>query len=427
MIVSTLTGGGEPAPADAEHDMARQQRDRVVILGGGFAGLACARALPARDFAVVLVDRRDRFEFLPNIHELVSGVKTPASLQLALKPLLRRQGHRFRRGTVLSIDRDARRVLLEGGGSVVYDRLVLAIGGVDATYGVTGVARHALPFKSIAQCARIGAALRALASRTGIGRVVIVGGGLEGVEALGEILRRYRDSGMQVTLLEARERLLPEAPAVLDAQLRTLCAGLPVEFRCKAAVRRINARSVTLRDGERLPSDLTIWTGGPAPPPLLANSGLSDGGWAPVDACLRSTVDPAIHIAGDAAAPPEPLPRQAYHGLDMGRCVAQNLQRERRGRTPGPFRPAPKPMLVSFGDLSCFLVAGDCVLAGPALGAGKEAIYEWVMTQLDQQALPLRALRGAVRGRLAARELLWPVLASPARWRGQSRVQWLAP
>ncbi|HSJ98735.1 MAG TPA: NAD(P)-binding protein [Myxococcota bacterium] len=89
----------------------RSAAPRILVLGGGFAGLAAALALaPAR--RVTLIDRRPHFEFLPNIHELVSGVKTPALLRLPLRAILARRGHRFLRGEIRRIDLAARRVVL---------------------------------------------------------------------------------------------------------------------------------------------------------------------------------------------------------------------------------------------------------------------------------------------------------------------------
>jgi NADH dehydrogenase len=211
---------------------------------------------------------------------------------------------------------------------------------VDATRGVPGVVEHAFPFKSVEQCDRIGKRLTRLAARRKPARVVIVGGGLEGIEALGEILRRHRGSGLHVTLVEARERLLPEAPATLDAHVRELCAPYEVDFQMDAPVRSIEPEAVVLEAGRSLPSDLTIWTGGPAPPALLAECGLAPrGAWAPVDLTLQSKGHPEIFVTGDAADPPTPLSKQGYHALDMGVCAARNAGRLLAGRALTPFRP----------------------------------------------------------------------------------------
>ncbi len=320
--------------------MSSAARPRVLILGGGFAGLTCAQMLTADRYAVTLVDRRGYFEFLPGIHELISGVKTPESLRLPLAAAMQRAGHSFLRETVTAIDPTARKARTRRRRTLTYDALVVAVGGVDTTHGVSGVTEHAMPFKSVEQCSRIGKRLARLAARRKPGNLVIVGGGLEGIEALGEVLRRFRDGTLRITLLEARTRLLPGTPAVLGTYLRRLCRRHAVEVRLKSPVRRINAKSVTLRDKTNLPSDLTIWTGGPAPSPLLNESGLAPpGDWAPVDECLQVSTHPEIYIAGDAAALPTPASKQAYHALDMGACVARNIERSLAGRAAGPFPP----------------------------------------------------------------------------------------
>lgn len=167
-----------------------KSRPRVVILGGGFAGVSCARALSSRSLEVTLVDRNVSFEFLPNIHELISGVKTPESLRLSLPKILRAAGHQFLCADVKAVDTIAKQLELHDGPPLQYDWLVLATGGVDATFGVQGVVEHAYAFKSVAQCTRIGERLAELARRETPAEVVVVGGGLEGVEALGRFFER---------------------------------------------------------------------------------------------------------------------------------------------------------------------------------------------------------------------------------------------
>ncbi len=403
------------------------ERKRVLILGGGFAGLAAALELSPDRHEVTLIDRSRWFEFLPNIHELLSGVKTSELLRVPLDRNIRRAGHRFVRDTVTSIDPVERAVVTQRRSAVGYDALIVALGGVDATRGVPGVVEHAFPFKSVEQCDRIGKRLNRLAARRKPARVVIVGGGLEGVEALGEILRRHRGSGLHVTLVEARERLLPEAPAALDSHVRELCAPYEVDFRLDAAVRSIEPQAVVLAAGRSLPSDLTIWTGGPAPPALLAESGLAPrGAWAPVDVTLQSKGHPEIFVTGDAADLPTPLSKQGYHALDMGACAARNAERLLADRPLTPFRPSAKPTLISFGDLSCFLLVGKRALAGPSLGAAKEAVFELVMAQLDAQPWWRRLPRAAQRADRAARTLLWPTVSSLEALRRQARISILS-
>lgn len=400
---------------------------RILILGGGFAGLAAANQLSADRHHVTLVDRNRWFEFLPNIHELLSGVKTPELLRLPLDDNLRSAGHTFIRDTVTAIDPAARSVTLRSRKALHYDALIVTLGGVDASRGVPGVFESALPFKSVEQCERIGKRLARLAARRKPARVVVVGGGLEGVEALGEILRRHRDSSLEVTLVEARKRLVPEAPAAVGNHVRKLSAPHGVAFEMGSPVSRIEPDAVVLEGGRTLPSALTIWTGGPSPPALLAQCGLAPAGeWAPVKATLQSREHPEVFIAGDAAALPRRLPKQGYHALDMGQCAARNAEQLLAGKALANFQPSGKPTLISFGDLSCFLVSGKSVLAGSSLGAAKEAVFELLMTQLDAKPVAQRLPGAAQRAEQAARALLWPTVSSFEALCRQARVSVLA-
>jgi len=102
-----------------------------------------------------------------------------------------------------------------------------------------------------------------------------------------------------------------------------------------------------------------------------------------VAATLRSRRYRNVFVIGDAAAFPTRIPKQASHALEMGECAAENVQRAAAGRALRPFRPSRTPLLVAFGDLDTFLVAGRSVVANPALAAGKEAVYQLTMTQID--------------------------------------------
>jgi NADH dehydrogenase len=363
----------------------RALRPRIAIVGANFAGLSAAQHLRP-DHAVTVIDQSPWFEWLPNVHELLSGVKQPADLRLPRARLVARAGHRFVRATVAAIDARAGRLVTVSGRHIDFDACVVAIGGVSETYGIKGADRHAMPFKSVANCAAIGRKLATLARRPGRCSVVIVGGGLEGIEALGEILRRYRRrEGLGITVIEAGRRLLPGSPPALDAAVRAHCSGHDVRFVTRTPVSAVTPKHVQLRSGEVLHSDLTLWTGGVAAPPLLRASGLVDAPrqWAPVNAALRSTKFDNVFVIGDAAGLRRPLGKQAYFAMQMGACAAGNATRALAGRPLRAFRPSPKPMLVAFGDVDTFLVTGRTVVASPRLAALKEAVFQLTLAEID--------------------------------------------
>jgi len=386
-----------PAPA----------RPRVAIVGANFAGLRAAQRL-GREFDVTVFDPSPWFEWLPTIHELISGTKRPAELRLSRRRLVTRAGHRFVQAAVTSIDAKHGRLGTAAGAEHRFDYCIVAIGGHSETHGVQGAERHALPFKSVDDCELIRRRLAALGRARRPSSVVIVGGGFEGVEALGEILRRYRTrTQMLVHLVEAGPRLMASTSARIDAAVRQHCAGLNVRIHTGIPVAKVTPGAVHLRGGERLRSDLTIWTGGVVAPPLLVAARLATGPrqWAPVDWTLRSRRFDNVFVIGDAAGLPRMLAKQAFHALEMGDCAAGNVERAAAGRALRPFRPARTPLLVAFGDLDTFLVAGRTVVAVPAFAAGKEAVYQLTMAQIDPpsstRALgPLVARAAGLRRRL---------------------------
>jgi NADH dehydrogenase len=360
-------------------------RPRVAIVGAGFGGLRAAQELGS-GFDVTVFDPSPWFEWLPNIHELVSRAKRPADLRLPLKRLMTAAGHRFVRDAVAAID--ARRgTLATAGGEVhAFDFCIVAVGGVNATYGVPGVERYAMPFRSVGQCDAIGRRLAALLKGRKPRSIVIAGGGFAGVEALGEILRRYRTrDNLALHIVEAGPALMPGASPKIDAAVRKHVRAFDVQIHTGIPVAAITPTGLRLRDGKRLRSDLTIWTGGGVAPPLLHAARLAPKPlqWAPVDATLRSRRYKNVFVIGDAAALPAPVPKQAFHALEMGECAAANVRRAAAGRALRRYRPSRTPLLVAFGDLDTFLVAGRSVVANPALAAGKEAVYQVTMAQID--------------------------------------------
>lgn len=394
----------------------RRPLPRIVIVGANFAGITAARNL-GREYDVTVIDRSPWFEWRPNVHELLSGIKKPSDLRLPRRRLVARAGHRFVEAEVVRVDARARCVHAADGRTFEFDACVVATGGVDETFGVPGADRHAMSFKSVNHCAAIGRRLSELARSRAAKSVVIVGGGLEGVEALGEILRRYRDRGsIETTVVEAKARLLHDSQPSLDAKIRRHCAALPVRILTGTRVRSVTRGRVQLAGGGSLRSDLTIWTAGVAPSPLLRASRLADrpGQWAPVRPSLQSRRYARVFVIGDAAALARPLGKQAYFALQMGECAASNVKRLLAGRATRTFRPAPKPMLVAFGDLDTFMVAGDRAVASPSLAAAKEGVFQLTMAQLDP---PVGATRlQEFRRRLAAGvgKIAWP--ATPAHW-----------
>lgn len=377
----------------------RPDKPRVVIVGANFAGLCAAKALP-KSFDVSVLDPSPFFEFLPNIHELVSRKKRPGQLRISKRAILKAAGHRLIPESAAEWLPGENRIRTAGKRVLHYDYALCAVGGTTNFFGVTGAREIAFNFKSVEDCHAIG---RALARRLGGGEstgLVIVGGGIEGVEALGEVLRRYGGNAkLGIHLVEGQKRLLSFGPPGLHDAVLEKCRGMPVAFHTETAVREVFRDRVALTDGRSIPADVVIWTGGVKPRGELVLWGLAPerGGWAPVNEFLQSMMQPDVFAAGDAALPGEALEKQAYHAMDMGRCAARNIVRLAKGKALVPFEPSRKPTLITLGKLDAYLVSSSLCLAGAGLSFAKEAVYQAVMPRFDPGPAGFRAARAAFR------------------------------
>ncbi len=392
------------------------KRKKVVIIGGNFAGLACATNLPSR-FAVTVIDQSPHFEFLPNIHELLSAVKTPSLLRLPRKSIVQRAGHEFVEDRVVGIDAAGGRVSTASGASFAFDTCVVATGGVNNPFGVRGVEKFTKPFKSVRDCAQISERLNELAESGKKFSVVIVGGGLEGIEALGEILRRFgHHSRLSIHLVERSGSLVPGSSPAIGRAIRRKCRAYPVTFHLGERVESVTKTSVRLSSGQALTNDLTLWTGGAAPSPLLFECGLAsqENTWAEVEPSLQSRRFEKVFVIGDAAGLPDPVSKQAYHAMDMGSHAAGNVKRYLAGCALKDFKPGPEISLISLGDLDTYLVVGKQVFAGPALAPLKELIFQANMARLDPPLRPGSAIKTQARYWQGLRSLAIPALWPPS-------------
>jgi len=398
-----------------------EKRKHIVIVGGNFAGLTAAIKL-SRRHAVTVIDPSRHFEWAPGIHEILSSVKTPQGLRLDRAAIVKQAGHRFLRDRVTVLQPAQRRLATASGRELDFDACIVAVGALWNTHHIPGVTHHAMPFRSVADGLAIEQRLHTLLQQGKPLRIVIAGGGISGIEALGEILRRHRDdAGLSIELVEAGARLLPGLPASLDADLRRLCERYAVKFHTATTIASVSPKGVRLADGTRMRSELTLWTAGLAPPALLRESGLTRPPqvWADVHPTLQSRHFDNTFVVGDAAQLPHAVGKQASNAIDMGALAAANATRFLAGRALKPFKPAPKPVLIAFGDLQTYLVAGRTVVASKVLAGAKEGVYQVFMAQMAPGTA--LATLPAAAGRLwqSWRQLALPQLLSLSDFRKQ--------
>jgi len=364
--------------------MKSKNNPKILIIGGGFAGLAASKELGAFG-DVTVIDKNPSFEFAPNIHELVSGFKAPAEVRLDIQEIVGRRGQKFVQEKVVDIDRENRHVTTSAANTFNYDYLIISIGGISNDRGVPGVEEHSYPFKSAAQCYTIGKKLFSLEDKGLSYTVTIVGGGVEGIESLGEILRRYRKSKhLSVRLIEAENQLLPGMPGKVNQDILKICQNFPVSFHFRETVSQVDEDSITLSDGKTLHSDITIWTGGVRSNPQLEKWGLAEkGAWPQVNRFLQSSQDSNIFIIGDSVDAAGGGEKQAYLALEMGQITAKNVKSIFKGHQPSVYTPKELPSVYTFGNLNCFVIYKGLVFSGLPFSGLKEAIYQLNMANIQ--------------------------------------------
>jgi NADH dehydrogenase len=349
---------------------------RVVVIGGGFAGLQAARALVNAPCHVTLVDRRNHHLFQPLLYQVATAVLNPADIARPIRSILRFQENAsVLLAEVRSIDRKARKVALEDGSVLEYDYLVVAAGASHSYFGHDEWARFAPGLKSIEDALEI--RKRVLLAYEHAEReesperrreyltFVVVGGGATGVElagALAEIARHaLRRDFRRIDSREARVLLLEGLPRILTAfneelsqsaerQLQTL----GVEIRKGARVTAIDEGGVSL-GAERIPARTVLWAAGVLASPLAKTleTPLDKAGRVLVAPDLRVPGDERVFVAGDLASleyePEKPVPGLAPAAMQAGAHAASNIMSLLHGDRTRPFLYKDKGTLATIG------------------------------------------------------------------------------
>ncbi|WP_291550009.1 NAD(P)/FAD-dependent oxidoreductase [Bosea sp. (in: a-proteobacteria)] len=345
--------------------MGRPRGERpVVVVGGGFAGLACAKTLGAAGVETVLVDRHNYHLFVPLLYQVATAALSPADIAQPIRRLLRRYSSvRVELGSVEGVDTSAHEVLLQDGRRLPYRFLVLATGSVCHYFGHDDWAPHApcprdLPDATAIRAAVLGALERAETSpdpalRQSLMTFVVVGGGPTGVEmagALAELVhhslrrdfRRIDTREARIILVEAGARLLAAFPEPLARYAAARLAKLGVEVRLGAAVKTIDAEGVELQNGS-IASATVIWGAGTRAASAvewLDGVAAARGGRISVDRDLAVRgFDKRIFAIGDLAhldgEDGRPLPALAQVAKQQGQFLGKGLAGALRG-TPVP-------------------------------------------------------------------------------------------
>ncbi len=359
-------------------------RQRVLIVGGGFAGLTTARRLDSRRFEVTLVDERNFHLFQPLLYQVATGSLAASDIATPLRMVVARHHVRVLQDRAVDVDPQARTVTLSQGRVLEYDRLVIATGVTHGYFGHDEWAADAPGLKALEDAfdvrARVFSAFEQ-AERCGDEqarqswlRFVVIGAGATGVEvagALAELTRRslagefetFDPRSAEVYLVEGADRVLPPYSPRLSRYAQTALERLGVKVRTGAMVTDVDADGVEVREGDttsRIESHTKIWAAGVQINDfgrhVLERTGveLGPGKRARVAADFSLQGLPEVFIVGDLAYYDHegtPLPGVATAAIQAGKYVADHLQ----GKAKKPFH---------FRDFGQLAVIGRNAAAG---------------------------------------------------------------
>ena len=371
-------------------------RPRVVIVGGGFGGVAAARALRQAPVDIVLIDRRNHQIFQPLLYQVATAVLAPGDVAAPLRQLAAVQPNAsVEMAEVTEIDTDARtlRALLPNAASieVAYDYLILAAGAGPSYFGHDAFAAFAPGLKTLSDAEAIRSKilkayeLAELTEDPGelqrLMTFVLVGGGPTGVELAATIAQmaqvtlrrnfnRIRPEQTKVVLLEGGSRILPSFdPRLADAAHAQL-VRLGVEVRTGAVAETIDADGV-VAGGERIRAATVLWTAGVAATPLAAMAGAETdrAGRARVGPNLETQEGSGVFVIGDAASVLQngkPVPGVAQAALQQGAHVGALIAARVGGNSPPPppFQYRDRGSMAVVGKDFALLEAPGCKLSG---------------------------------------------------------------
>ena len=359
-----------PAEANAVVKASLRERKRVVVIGGGFAGIAATRALRHADVDVILIDRRNHHIFQPLLYQVATAVLSPAEIAAPIRQFeAKQQNLSVLLAEVTGIDVASRTVEASSPGvgtpKIAYDYLVVATGMRPSYFGHDEFAQYAPGLKNLSDAETIRAKILGAfelaatteneAERARQMTFVLVGAGPSGVELAASLaqmvkvtlrgnFRRIDPAQANIILLDAGKRVLPTFAESLSRRATRRLEKLGVKVMTGVKVETVDAQGV-VAGGNRIPSATVLWTAGVAasPIPKMLGTKTDRAGRALVDPFLKVMDAPRVFVVGDAASVMQknehPVPGVAQAAIQEGHYVGRLIAKELKGRkVKRPFR-----------------------------------------------------------------------------------------
>jgi len=379
---------------------------KVVIIGGGFAGLSAAQHLNSNLVDVTLIDRRNYHLFQPLLYQVATGSLSAGEVAAPLRGVLSRQKNsRVWLGNVVDIDPDLKRVSLADGAIVPYDSLIVAAGSQTSYFGHNDWEQWAPGLKSIEEATTIrhkilyafevAERISDPAQRRAWLTFVMVGAGPTGVELSGAIaeiarqtlkndFRSIHPEEAQIILLDGAPRVLMTFPEDLSQKASRSLAKLGVQVKCGTMVKHVDQDGLTIESGgqtEFIPAKSVIWAGGITASPLgkllatRTKAATDKGGRVNVRPDLTIPNYPDIYVVGDLAsamdASGKPLPGLAQVAMQGGSYAAKAILQKIKGK--------PEPPPFHYFDKGSLAVIGRAAAVANVFGVHVSGLLAWLV------------------------------------------------
>lgn len=371
---------------------------RVVIIGGGFAGLKLARQLANTKYQIVLIDRNNFHQFQPLFYQVATSGLEPSSIAFPLRKIFqKRQNVHFRMADLLEVDSNKQEIYTSLG-SLKYDHLVLAT-GVDTNYfGNKNIEEFAIPMKSVSEAIFLRNSIlrnyeKALnesdpEKAANYMNIVLVGGGPTGVELAGALAemkskilpKDYPEldfSLMNVYLFEASNRLLSGMSETASSKAKTYLGKLGVIVKTDAMVAAYDGLKISLANGEEFNSYALVWAAGVAAKPIkgISEIAATKGGRIRVDAYNKVVGLDNVYAIGDLCFQQEGIyenahPQVAQVGLQQAAILGKNLKRLLLSKELIPFH---------YKDRGSLATIGKNLAVADLPGIKMQGFFAWVL------------------------------------------------
>jgi NADH dehydrogenase len=366
---------------------------RVVILGGGFAGLNAAKTLSGhKDVNVVLIDQKNHHLFQPLLYQVATAGLNPSDIAIPIRSIVRNDRNvAVHMGKITAVEPKAKKLIGENGVEIPYDYLLLACGAQHSYFGKNEWEEFAPGLKTVEQATeirrRILVAFEKAENETDpqvqkqLLTFVVVGGGPTGVEMAGAIadisrsvlvkdFRRIDPREARVLLVEAGPRLLTMFSPDLGERAKKDLQKLGVEVITGGRVTKIDAEGVSIADQEKILSSTVVWAAGVQAAPIGKSLGveLDRAGRIPVSQDLSMAAFPEVFVAGDLAhvemGEGKIVPGLAPAAIQTGIRAAKNILASIEGKPRKPFRYLDKGQMATIGKRKAIAEVGKFHMHG---------------------------------------------------------------